>query len=278
MSERSEALRTALGALERRSDPNKGRNATSADRIHALLKQAIAELVFKPHDSLSEKEIAAVLGVSKTPVREALIRLEAENLVQTRPRSGTYVAPIVPDDLFEAMLIREALEGAAVRLAARKADRRGKLMLRETMRRQAEAIEHHDVVGFQDADDNLHREIVFISGLPQLWALLDPVRVSLNRVRHLAAPEPGRIAMLASQHQAIVDALVANEPDAAVAAMQVHLDALYPFVESLLARSPELFADATGDAGARRRWVEPGSVPGRLPSRSPRSHRDKAAR
>ncbi len=252
MSERTEELRAVLDALERRTNPDRARDATSADRVYALLKQAIAELVLKPHEAVSEKEIASMLGVSKTPVREALIRLEVENLVQTRPRSGTYVTPIVPDDLFEAMLIREALEGAAVRLAARKADRRGKSMLRETMQRQAEAIERHDVAGFQVADDDLHREIVIISELPRLWSLLDTVRVSLNRVRHLAAPAPGRIGMLASQHQAIVDAIVANRADDAATAMQNHLDALYPFVETLLRQRPELFANPSSGAGPRK--------------------------
>ena len=225
-------------ALEHRTSPDKDRDVTNADRIYALLKQAIAELVLKPHEAVSEKDIAAMLGVSKTPVREALIRLEVENLVQTRPRSGTYVSPLVPNDLFEAMLIRESLEGTAVRLAARKADRRGILILKETMQRQVEAVERQDVVSFQVADDDLHRQIVMISGLPRLWALLDSVRVSLNRVRHLAAPVPGRIAMLASQHQAIVDAIVANKPDDAATSMQIHLDALYPFVEMLLHQYP----------------------------------------
>ena len=254
MSERAHELRAAFGILERRTDPDRAGDATSADRVYALLKQAIAELVLKPHEAVSEKEIAAMLGVSKTPVREALIRLEVENLVQTRPRSGTYVAPIVSDDLFEAMLIREALEGAAVRLAARKADRRGKLMLRETMQRQAEAIERHDVVSFQNADDDLHREIVIISGLPRLWALLNTARVSLNRVRHLAAPVPGRIGMLASQHQVIVDAIAANKPDDAATAMQIHLDALYPFIETLLRQRPELFADSISDNTFHKPW------------------------
>ena len=247
--------------LQHRTSPDKDRGVTNADRVCALLKQAIAELVLKPNEAVSEKEIAAMLGLSKTPVREALIRLEVENLVETRPRSGTYVSPIVPNDLFEAMLIRESLEGTAVRLAARKADRRGIFMLKETMQRQVEAVERQDVVSFQVADDDLHREIVIISGLPRLWALLDSVRVSLNRVRHLAAPVPGRIAMLASQHQAIVDAIVANKPDDAATAMQMHLDALYPFVEMLLHQCPELFADP--DAGLRkRRFPPPGSAAG----------------
>lgn len=240
VSERDER-RIALESLSRHFAADSERDASATDRIFTIIREAIGQLVLKPRETLSEKELAAILGVSKTPVREALIRLSVEGLVSTTPRSGTHVTPIDPEDLFEAMIIREALETTAVQLAARRADGRGKSLLKETMARQNEAVLAGDAIAFHRADDDLHHQIVVVSGLRRLWSLLEPVRVTLNRVRYLAAPIPGRIETLTTQHQEIVDAILANNSQAAVCSMRSHLEALYPFVEALLRDRPDLF-------------------------------------
>lgn len=218
-------------------------SSTATDRVFQMLRQAIGELVLKPHETLAEKDLAAALGMSKTPVREALIRLAVEGLVLILPRSGSFVAPIVADDLFEAMVIREALETTAVSLTARRIDHRGKFALRENLRHQSVANEAGDTRAFHRADDELHRIIVEHSGLRRLSPMLDPIRLTLNRVRHLATPVEGRMAFLLDQHQTIVAAILGNDADAAAAAMRVHLQALTPFVETLLRDRPELFAE-----------------------------------
>ncbi len=240
MSERDER-RIALERISHHLGTGAERDLTATDRIFAIIREAIGQLVLKPRETLSEKDLATILGVSKTPVREALIRLSVEGLVSTLPRSGTHVTPIDPEDLFEAMIIREALETTAVQLAARRADGRGKSLLKETMARQNEALLAEDAIAFHRADDDLHRQIVIVSGLRRLWSLLEPVRVTLNRVRYLAAPISGRIETLTSQHQQIVDAILANDSKAAVCSMRTHLEALYPFVEALLRDCPDLF-------------------------------------
>lgn len=240
MSDSFDDLREKLNEIENKLDTVPP--ATVTDRVFLILRQAIGELALKPRETLAEKDLAAVLGVSKTPVREALIRLAVEGLVQTLPRSGTSVAPIVPDDLFESMIIREALEITAVSIAARRIDHRGKFTLRENIRRQREACGAGDTRGFHRADDELHQLIVKYSGLRRLSPMLDSVRLTLNRVRHLATPIPGRMSVLLEQHQEIVDAVVGNDVDGAVAAMRAHLQALAPFVEKLLRDEPSLFA------------------------------------
>ena len=250
MSERDER-RIALERISHHLGTDAGRDVTASERIFGTIRQAIAELVLKPRETLSEKELATMLGVSKTPVREALIRLSMEGLVSTLPRSGTHITPINPEDLFEAMVIREALETTAVRLAARRADGRGTFLLKETMLRQNEALRAGNAMAFHRADDDLHHAIVIVSGLRRLWSLLEPVRVTLSRVRHIAAPIPGRIETLIAQHQEIVDAILAHDSEAAVRSMRTHLDALYPFVEALLRDRPELFG--TGARPHKRR-------------------------
>ncbi len=250
MPERLDDLRSQFAAIDHQIGTTTA--LTTTDRIFQILRQAIADLVLKPRETLSEKELAVVLGVSKTPVREALIRLAMEGLVLTLPRSSTFVAPIDPDDLFEAMIIRDALETTAVRLAARRIDHQGKFHLRENMQLQRDAGAGGDVAAFHRADDELHRLFVKHSGLRRLMTMLDTVRLTLNRVRHLATPVPGRIALLTEQHQRIVDAVVNNDDDGAVMTMRAHLDALTPFVEALLRDRPELFATSTRSAARTR--------------------------
>ncbi len=242
MPGRTDELRTAFASLNGKLKIGVGRELTTTSRIFTLLRQAIAELVLRPRETLSEKQLAMILGVSKTPIREALIRLGAEGLVLTLPRSGSFVAPIVACDLFEAMIIRQALETTAVRLATRKLDRPGRFLLKQAMRRQHKALAEENASAFHRADDELHRAIVSLSGVERLATVLEPVRLTLNRVRHLAAPVAGRMQMLTAQHQLIVDAMLAGDAEAAVLAMQAHLEALSPFIEALLRDRPELFA------------------------------------
>ena len=244
MSDSLEQLRQKLADVERQLNP--AASSTATDRVFQVLRQAIGELVLKPHETLAEKDLAAALGISKTPVREALIRLSVEGLVLILPRSGSFVAPIVPDDLFEAMVIREALETTAVALAARRIDQRGKFAMRENLRSQIVANEGGDTRAFHRADDDLHRLVVEYSGLRRLSPMLDPIRLTLNRVRHLATPVAGRMAFLLAQHQGIVDAIVGNDVEGASTAMRAHLQALTPFIEVLLRDRPELFAPPIG--------------------------------
>src|SRR3954468_21043604 len=87
-------------------------------RAYAALREAIVAMELPPGARLSENELAARLGVSRTPVREALIRLRDEQLVEIAPQRGTFVTPISVRGVLDAQFVREALECAAVRLAA----------------------------------------------------------------------------------------------------------------------------------------------------------------
>lgn len=87
-------------------------------QVYALLKKMICNLSLQPNEALSEKELSVRLGVSRTPVREALIRLADETLVDVFPQRGTFVSPIRTNEVLEAQFLRETLETAVVRRAA----------------------------------------------------------------------------------------------------------------------------------------------------------------
>jgi DNA-binding GntR family transcriptional regulator len=185
-------------------------------------------LRLKPGDPISEKEVAARYGVSRTPVREAIQRLADERLVEIFPQSGTFVARIPYDDLPEAMVIRKALETASVRLAAEKATRSQLLALATIVEQQREAAEANDRGAFHRADEAFHAKIAEISGFPGIWRQVLQVKVQVDRYRRLTLSQEGRMAQVIADHERILAGITAGKPADAEAGMALHLDAVLP--------------------------------------------------
>lgn len=185
-------------------------------------------LRLKPGDPISEKEVAARYGVSRTPVREAIQRLADERLVEIFPQSGTFVARIPYDDLPEAMVIRKALETASVRLATEKATRSQLLALATIVEQQREAAEANDRGAFHRADEAFHAKIAEISGFPGIWRQVLQVKVQVDRYRRLTLTQEGRMAQVIADHERILAGITAGNPADAEAGMALHLDAVLP--------------------------------------------------
>lgn len=185
-------------------------------------------LRLKPGDPISEKEVAARYGVSRTPVREAIQRLADERLVEIFPQSGTFVARIPYDDLPEAMVIRKALETASVRLATEKATRSQLLALATIVEQQREAAEANDRGAFHRADEAFHAKIAEISGFPGIWRQVLQVKVQVDRYRRLTLSQEGRMAQVIADHERILAGITAGKPADAEAGMALHLDAVLP--------------------------------------------------
>jgi len=178
----------------------------------------------KPGDPISEKQLAADYGFSRTPVREALLRLADEKLVEVFPQSGTFVGRILYDELPEAMVIRKALESASVRYAAEKASRSQILALATLIEQQREAAASGDRAGFHRADEGFHAKIAEISGFPGIWRQVQLVKVQVDRYRRLTLRQEGRMEQVIGDHEEVLESLRTGDADAAVAAMCRHLD------------------------------------------------------
>ena len=185
-------------------------------------------LRLKPGDPISEKEVAARYGVSRTPVREAIQRLADERLVEIFPQSGTFVARIPYGDLPEAMVIRKALETASVRLATEKATRSQLLALATIVEQQREAAEVNDRGAFHRADEAFHAKIAEISGFPGIWRQVLQVKVQVDRYRRLTLSQEGRMAQVIADHERILAGITAGNPQDAEIGMALHLDAVLP--------------------------------------------------
>ncbi|WP_291312283.1 MULTISPECIES: GntR family transcriptional regulator [unclassified Devosia] len=219
------------GRQRRRASPSRiaGVGSASAWRlVYQNLRDDIVSLRLKPGDPISEKEVAARYGVSRTPVREAIQRLADERLVEIYPQSGTFVARIPYDDLPEAMIIRKALETASVRLAAEKATRSQLLALATIVEQQREAAEANDRGAFHRADEAFHAKIAEVSGFPGIWRQVLQVKVQVDRYRRLTLSQQGRMAQVIADHERILAGIAAGNADDAERGMAHHLDAVLP--------------------------------------------------
>ena len=217
---------------------------TLAQRTYASLKEAILSLVVRPGEVLRKPEICKALGVSRSPVAEALARLAAEGLVDVVPQAGTFVARFSIEEIREGAFLREALELAAVeRLAETITD--GQLTaLRRSLRIQKALIDDGDYGGFYAEDRAMHEQMLAFTGFRRLGHMAQTSWVHVDRARQLILPEPGRVEATLAEHVAILEALEARDPAAARAATRHHLRQLIAVLEPMMRDRPELFTSA----------------------------------
>ena len=171
-----------------------------------------------PGTALQEKQIALACGVSRTPVREALLKLADERLVDIIPQYGIFVSRISMPDVRDAMVIRQALERTAVREAALRAGKAEIARLRAGLAEQKRAHESERIGDFHIADEEFHQALSEISGHPNLWRVVRTEKAQVDRCRILTLPATERRASVMAEHKAIVDAVAKNDADAAEAA------------------------------------------------------------
>jgi DNA-binding GntR family transcriptional regulator len=219
-------------------------------QAYATLREGIVSMDFAPGVRLSENELAARLGLSRTPVREALARLRDEGLVYVVPQLGTFVAPISLQSVHDAQFVREALECAAVRLAAEKATREDIKKLHANLDAQALAEEDGDYEAFSVLDEALHERLCILSGHPVAASITQRAKVHLNRVRRLSLPVPDYVRQMVSEHREVVAAVAAHDPDEAERVMRHHLRMVLSTLPRIRAEHPELFDEDGGEASA----------------------------
>jgi DNA-binding GntR family transcriptional regulator len=224
-----------------RAAPVLSRGETTADRIYRTLRTDIVALRRAPGQPISEKDVAQAHGVSRTPVREALLRLAGEQLVVIFPQSGTFIGRIPLAALPEAILVRKALEDLTVRHAAQNADQDRLNALKATIVRAQKAERQRDHDGFHAADEDFHSIIAEMAGFPGVWRLVEQVKVQIDRYRRLTLPQAGRMGRVVIEHDAIVAAIGTREPVRAAAAMAAHLDGLSASISDVRDLNPDYF-------------------------------------
>ncbi len=216
-----------------------------AQKVYASLREAILSLSYRPGDVLRKPEICEVLGVSRSPVSEAVARLAGEHLVVVVPQAGTYVARLSMGEIREGAFLREALELAAVERVALAVTDEQLVQLQRSLRVQEALLRDGDVAGFYQTDARMHEMILSFTGFRRVASLADTSWVHVNRARQLILPQPGRIEDTLVEHQQIVAAIEARNVEGARGAVRVHLGKLIGFLEPLAQNRPDLFEPET---------------------------------
>jgi GntR family transcriptional regulator, rspAB operon transcriptional repressor len=199
------------------------RTATAAARIYAALRAELVSL---------QAEIARSYGVSRTPVREAILRLADEGLVEIFPQSGIFVSHIPLAALPEAIIVRRSLEETTTRMATERASTSQILGLHAILERQREADKAGEREAFHQADEAFHAAIAEIAGHPGIWKLILQVKV---------LPQRGRMTEVIAEHEAVMAAIEARDPASAGAAMARHLERLLADISATQHNNPEFF-------------------------------------
>lgn len=223
--------------------PALDRRQAIAPQIHQILRERIVALEWAPRRQLSRAEIADSFGVSQTPVREALLRLETDGLILVWPQSRTEVAPIDVVRVRETIFLRRALElEVALTLATLRpaADLGAARTVLDEQRRLAD--DDAGLARFMALDRDFHRTLFELAGQGALHALLVERSADLDRVRRLHLPLRGKRLAILADHQAIVDTIAAGEPMAVMAAVRHHLSGTAGTLDELVARHPAYFA------------------------------------
>lgn len=222
------------------TDRRRGASGTAL----AWLRDEILSGRMRPGQALSENEVAHRLGLSRTPIREAIIRLESDGLLLVRPQVGTLVAPIDVEAVADVQFLREAIECRTVALAARRVSPADARELRAQLKEQARIAARGDHAAFVPLDDRMHQKLIAIAGRPRVWSAIEDAKAQLDRVRFLSLEDPAWLATIHSQHEDIVEHVLAGDADGAVAAMAIHLRAVFASIETIAKTSPEYFRTA----------------------------------
>lgn len=210
-------------------------------QVYAALRDAIVRGELEPGRKLSENSLAARMGVSRTPIREAIGRLREDRLVETVPQLGTFVARVNPTAISDAQFIRESLECAAIRLSAQVAKEQDVAELEENLQSQERARESGDLDTFYLLDDSFHHTLCDLSGHLSVWIVSERAKAHLNRIRRLSLGMPNYLDEMISEHRLVLDAVAANDPDLAERYLREHLRTVLREVPRMRADHPDYF-------------------------------------
>ncbi len=193
-----------------------------ADQVFEKLENDIIHGVYPRGELLTELKLVEQLGVSRTPIREALRRLEQERLIEDTGK-GSMVMGITTDDLVDIMNIRERIEGLAAYYACVNMTEEGLKELQHIIDLQDFYFSKWDVEHLRQADDMLHDAICEMSKRTVLRDTLVPLHRKTRRYRKSAMQDKNRAVQSLQEHHVIVDAMIGGDPDKVKDAMDAHL-------------------------------------------------------
>lgn len=234
---------SALGTLPHAA--TRQARTTAVQQIYADLRLLIIDMTLPPGTVISKKEIASQIGVSETPVREALILLEEEDLVDIFPQSRTQVSLIDVQSAKEAHFLRLSVEIEVARELARTISKEGLAFLKTSIQEHEAISTSGDQSAFKLADNNFHQSLFKLAGVEGLTQIIDRRRGHYDRIRGLYLQEQERRKIVLKEHRAIYSALKNGDEAAAEAAIRKHLGKSLAIVDQIRELHPDYFAHET---------------------------------
>lgn len=205
-----------------------------SEQVYRLVRQAIVTGSLMPGAALQENAITGQLGVSRTPVREALLRLREDGLVVIRRQSGTYVAPIDASRVEEGIIVRESLEPRVAEIAASRIDTASLDELARLTDIMGRAAERQDSKAFIAADDLFHQRLIDASGHLHIARIIQKVNAQLDRIRYLSVSEPIRAQTAVQEHHQLLAALAGGDRARAGSLLREHLKGSWVLIRQTL--------------------------------------------
>ena len=218
------------------------RTRLAAPQVLEQLRDAILSLELAPGTVLARQELADHFGVSQTPVREALLRLSEEGLVDVFPQHATLVSRIDIAAARQAHFLRRSIELELVHQLALEAPAGLVEQMKATIAQQAALSAAQRYGDFVGADRAFHRLMYEAGGVPDLWEMVGRVSGHVDRLRRLHLPTAGKTEAILRDHRAIVRGIEAKDPAAAQAALRKHLSGTLSAVDEICRQYPDYVA------------------------------------
>ena len=226
-----------------RSAERLDRDRQAAPQVFERLRGMIIALDLPPGSPLSRAALAAQFGVSSTPIRDALMRLEEEGLVDVFPQYATVVSRVDVRLAQQAHFLRQAVELEIVRGLAIRHEASFVAELNATIARQLQFAKAGDFERFMSADNEFHALLYAATDKQDIWALVRSRSGHIDRLRRLHLPSPGKAQDIVRHHRLIVKAIDAGEPDEAQKHLRTHLSGTLSELARIRARYPEYLSN-----------------------------------
>ncbi len=194
------------------------------DVVFNTLRHAILKGELEPGERLMEIALAQKLGVSRTPIREAIRKLELEGLVVMVPRKGAEVADITEKDLRDVLEVRTALEELSIELAMKNMTDEDYENLKKASKSFAKDSEGDDLIKIAEADVDFHEIIYMATGNKRLIQMINNLREQMYRYRLEYIKDKSTHARLVEEHERIIEAMQKQDVNAAKAAIKLHVE------------------------------------------------------
>ena len=227
----------------RRTSPRLDRDRQAAPQVFERLRGMIISLELPPGSPLSRAALAGQFGVSSTPIRDALMRLEEEGLVDVFPQYATVVSRVDVRLAQQAHFLRQAVELEIVRGLAIQHNEALVVELHATIARQQQYAKAGDFEKFMAADNDFHARLYEAADKQDIWTLVRSRSGHIDRLRRLHLPSPGKAQDIVRHHKLIARAIAEGNPEAAQRHLRAHLSGTLSELPRIRSRHPEYLND-----------------------------------